>query len=241
MININPTSFGLGALFGTGVGVFSTRRYLKERLRAEVMADAEREIESMREHFERKEVALANRTDGRTAGQILREQGYSIEKELSQDETSSVRALRPPVPVRDEPIASRRAPDDLVEPDPPAQMVHFPEPRDNWDFKKEMLQRTGSMPYVIHHTEVQESTGFEETSYVYYPVDNVLVDEDGQQIDNIDEVVGPVALNSFGHGSEDPNVVFVRNNTLHLHIEIQRLPGRSYAVDVLGLNDAEPL
>lgn len=230
MISINPTSFGLGAVFGTGVGVFSTRRYLKEKLRAEVMAEAEKEIASMREHFKQKEVALAERRDERTADEVAREMGYVQE---GRTVPGDVRVLRPPVPVHDEP-----------------QHVHFPEPeaepqhvfaagRGSWDWKNEMVTRTKGQPYVIHQTELQEISGFEETSYTYYPVDNVLVDKDGQQIENVEQIIGPVALNSFGHGSEDPDVVFVRNNTLHLHIEIQRLPGRSYAVDVLGLSDDE--
>lgn len=239
MLSISPSSFGLGAIFGGGIGVFATRRFLTERLRAEIMEEAERDVESMRKHFERKEVALAERTDGRTAEQIIKERGYHEDASTVPD----VRILRPPVPVRDAPLASQKAPEIKEEveeeQESPSQKIFFP-PRQSpgeWDFKKEVAGRTGTKPYIIHHSEMTELEGFETVSYTYYPVDNVLLDEDGQPITEIGMVIGDDTLSYFGHGSEDPNVVFVRNNTLRHHIEIQQLPGRSYAVDVLGLSD----
>lgn len=241
MFSVNPTSFGLGALFGGGIGVFATRRFLTEKLRAEIMAEAEKEVESMRTHFERQTLALAERADTRTAEELVKERGYKVEGDIGDTPLEGLRVLRPPVPMHDdEPLASQKAPDEdeLVEPEPPEQKVHFPVvPTGEWDFKREMTKRTGTKPYIIHHTEMGELDGFNNVAYSYYPVDNVLVDEDGQRIENVEEVIGEDTLGYFGHGSEDPNVVFVRNNRLRLHIEIQQLPGRSYAVDVLGLSD----
>ncbi len=230
MFSISPSSFGLGAIFGGGIGVFATRRFLTEKLRAEIMEQSEKEVDSMREHYERKEVALKLREERRTAEELANEMGYSVKVEADQEE--NVRVLRPPVPVYETntpPVEPEVTVEDLK---PQIGQSHM-----EWDFKREVSKRSGTKPYVIHHSEMQELEGFEQVSYIYYPVDNVLVDEDGQLIGDVAETIGGETLDLFGHGSEDPNVVFVRNNALRLHIEVQNLPGRSYSVDVLGLSD----
>jgi hypothetical protein len=50
----------------------------------------------------------------------------------------------------------------------------------------------------------------------------------------VEDIVGN-ALSRFGHGTSDPNVVFVRNDVLQLQIEITRHPNESYEESVEGL------
>jgi hypothetical protein len=100
----------------------------------------------------------------------------------------------------------------------------------------EFANRRAGKPYVIHEDEFTNDNlpSHSVTTYSYYQVDGVLADEDGSRIPNAQEIVGN-ALSRFGHGTSDPNVVFVRNDVLQLQIEITRLPDSAYEQDVEGL------
>ena len=73
------------------------------------------------------------------------------------------------------------------------------------------------MPYVISPEEFGELDGYETNSLTLY-ADNVLTDDAGIVIDNVDEVVGTDSLNHFGEYEDDS--VFVRNDDLKTDFEI---------------------
>jgi hypothetical protein len=70
-------------------------------------------------------------------------------------------------------------------------------------------------------------------TYTYYSGDDVLVGEDERPIPHGDAVVGQGNL-KFGHGTDDENVVYVRNDQLRLEMEICRT-NSSFEEEVLGL------
>ena len=72
-------------------------------------------------------------------------------------------------------------------------------------------------PYVIPPEEFGEFDDYEKISLTFY-ADKVLTDDDDQLIDNIEEIVGNKALESFGDYEDDS--VFVRNNKLKCDYEI---------------------
>lgn len=113
------------------------------------------------------------------------------------------------------------------------------DPRD-WDYNHEIAQRTGDKPYVISFDEFDAGEeGHEQQNLSYYVDDNTLVDERDAPIDNTEYVVGDDNLLRFGHGSNDKNVVYVRNENIDTDFEIVRALG-SYKRDVLGLDDDDP-
>jgi hypothetical protein len=65
---------------------------------------------------------------------------------------------------------------------------------------------------------------------MYYAGDDILVDELDVPIYNYQKIVGEL---KFGHGSQDPNIVYVRNEKLQLEYEILNNP-ESFQVEVLG-------
>ena len=69
-----------------------------------------------------------------------------------------------------------------------------------------------------------EGEFYDKVTLTYFPGDRVLLDEEEDPIDlkGIDHLVTWKALSSFGEGSEDPNVVFVRNSRLEIDYEIIR-------------------
>lgn len=216
---INPNSVGgfvIGLAVGVGIGFYFGHRWNREKIRAEAFQQSEEEVEKIREIYQQKAVAAVPKP---TVEEVMEERGYSMGVDTPQ------RPLAPPVPVR-EPVSA-----------PPVPM---PE-EDDWDYSTELENRVAGEPYVIHQNERGEVEGYSSVTYTYYAGDDVLVDEaDERVVLNPDLAVGVHNL-KFGHGSDDENVVFVRNDKLEMEMEICRSP-RSYEEDVLGLerHDTEP-
>jgi hypothetical protein len=93
--------------------------------------------------------------------------------------------------------------------------------------------------YVITQTEfLSNESGYENASLTYFEGDDVLVDSDEKPIQDVEKLVGNTALEKFGHGTSDHNMVHVRNDLLELDIEIARSNGK-YVVEVLGMDDPD--
>jgi hypothetical protein len=219
-----------GTGFGGLLGAIWGYRFGKRRTRAEAMKEAQKEIDETRETLNelhrQKTAAIQNEVEKRAVvDEVLEREGYVHE-----------RPLRPPVPVQPAtPIPNRIETGVAHE---PAGTSTVP----GWNYNDEFAKRRAGEPYVIHEDEfLNENLPLHSSvSYTYYGVDAVLADEDGSKIENVEETIGKEALNRFGHGSSDPNTVYVRNDRLQLQIEINRFVGRSYEEDVEGLqNDKE--
>jgi hypothetical protein len=80
---------------------------------------------------------------------------------------------------------------------------------DHWDYDEEVEARTSEKPYIIHRDEFfAKEMGFGQSTLTYYKGDDILCDENYVPIYNPERVVGKLR---FGHGSEDPHIVYVRN------------------------------
>ena len=80
-------------------------------------------------------------------------------------------------------------------------------------------------PYVISPEEFGEFEEYEKISLTYY-ADKVLADENDEEVDDVDEIVGEESLNHFGEYEDDS--VFVRNDRLKCDYEIL-LDQRNYS------------
>lgn len=104
---------------------------------------------------------------------------------------------------------------------------------DEWDYKTEIEHRDKTKPYIIHVDEYMgDEMGWDsQSTLTWYEKDQILTDSQDHPIHNPSVVVGlPLR---FGHGSNDPNVVYVRNEQLQAEYEILRDSG-SYQEIVLG-------
>lgn len=112
---------------------------------------------------------------------------------------------------------------------------------DDWDYDAELEQRTEDRPYIIHEDEFNENEpDFEDVALTYYAGDDILANDKDEIVEDADALIGDRNLRKFGHGSSDKNMLYVRNNTRGLNIEIARSP-RSYSIDVLSFEeDDEP-
>lgn len=121
-------------------------------------------------------------------------------------------------------------PESLVEPDVVAQSVFAND--DTWDYEEELKNRNKDQPYTIHRDEFfTEESGYTQSTLTYYAGDNIMCDSENAPVYNYETVTGPLR---FGHGSNDPNVVYVRNDRRQAEYEIL-LDNGMYSVEVLGL------
>lgn len=123
-----------------------------------------------------------------------------------------------------------------LQPEPEMSSVFLPSD-DNWDYDTEMRHRARTdNPYIIHYEEFNnDEMGYAQITITYYEGDDILTDERDVPIYNKTEVVGEL---KFGHGSNDPNVCYVRNEKLHAEYEVLLHRGR-YEEEVLGLSIEE--
>ncbi len=106
---------------------------------------------------------------------------------------------------------------------------------DTFDLEEEVKYRTEDKPFIITHDEYFENAhDYENYSYTWYTVDEVLCDEHDKPVEDTDEVVGDEHLARFGSGSKDPNIVYIRNDRMGIDMEVVRSKG-SYLEEVLGI------
>lgn len=100
-----------------------------------------------------------------------------------------------------------------------------------WDWEAEKNTRTAEDPYVIHLEEFKnDEMGYTQVTITYYAGDDIMTDEQDVPIYGYLALTGEL---KFGHGSGDPNVVYIRNETTETEMEVIRDP-RRYEVVVLG-------
>ncbi len=89
------------------------------------------------------------------------------------------------------------------------------------DYSRSVEEKKGEefveKPYVISPEEFGEFEEYEKISLTYY-ADEVLADENDEEVDDVDEIVGKESLNHFGEYEDDS--VFVRNDRLKSDYEI---------------------
>lgn len=102
----------------------------------------------------------------------------------------------------------------------------------NWD-------RSPDAPYVItvgEYDEEEDTNLYTRIELAYYEEDNTLSDDREAIVPDIEGCVGSKNLNRFGMGSEDPNVVYIRNEKLMADYLVTREEG-SYTQTVLGIQE----
>lgn len=101
-----------------------------------------------------------------------------------------------------------------------------------------VIERDPDIPYVISVAEFMANDDeFDQISITYFDGDDTLADEREQIIPDIENVVGAANLQKFGeNGSNDKDVVYIRNERIHTDFEVCREDGK-YAVMVLGISE----
>jgi hypothetical protein len=109
-----------------------------------------------------------------------------------------------------------------------------------FDYEKELLTRDPDKPYLITEEEFLEAAPqYEQANFTYYAGDGVLANARDETVDgDWDQIIGVDNLMRFGQGSNDENIVYIRNVQLELDVEVARSTGK-YSVEVAGLDDGD--
>lgn len=198
----------LGFALGAAAGSFFAYRiaYTKAELKYEKIAQDE--IVELREHFRERFAAREAKPDLGDLAKKVEKTGYSVPNVADVEEKQEI---EPPPEEEDEEL------------DPNVYNV-FKETknyRDDWNYEAELPTRSPERPYIIHLDERHERD-YSLATLTYFEGDDVLCDEDDEVLEDKNGVVGEDNLGKFGHGSGDPEVVFVRNDRLQVDFEIFR-------------------
>lgn len=115
--------------------------------------------------------------------------------------------------------------------DNPVRVNVFKNDNADWDYEVELSNRKPGVPYILHQDEfIQDEMGYRQDTCTYYQGDDIMTDPHDAPIYNYKSIMGEL---KFGHGSNDPNVVYVRNESMEMEWEILLHTG-FYSYEVLG-------
>lgn len=229
--NVGFLCGGLGV--GLVIGSFGTHVFLSKLINKRYESIANEEIATMKSHYDRKLRALENREEKA----LLEDAGKEIQVRTEGGEDGSgvvnYAGMYQGGSEPDKPQLQNVFEQDA---DPEVEMS------DAWDAAVELANRTPDVPYVVHRSEHEEGPGdpdeYEKYTLTYFEGDDVLCREDDTIIEDQDEVVGLGNLIRFGHGSGDPNIVYIRNDKLRVDLEVVHSDGK-YATEVAGFKEDE--
>lgn len=92
-------------------------------------------------------------------------------------------------------------------------------------------------PYILSAYEFYtgpDKDDYENITIAYFAGDDTLADDAEHIVSDVENLIGKANLTRFGLGSDDPNVLYVRNETRKVDWEIS-LDHRGYAEVVVGL------
>jgi hypothetical protein len=102
-----------------------------------------------------------------------------------------------------------------------------------WNYESELQYRNDGQPYIIHYDEfMTNETNYPQETLTYYRGDDIVADQQDSPIYNYASLMGELR---FGHGSNDPNVVYIRNDQIHMEWEVLLHEG-SYSYEVAGID-----
>lgn len=106
----------------------------------------------------------------------------------------------------------------------------------DWDYEAEMANRGPRDPYIIHYDEfINNESDFAQETLTYYAGDDIMADQEDTPLYGFSDLMGEL---KFGHGSNDPNVVYIRNPGIRMEWEILLHIGK-FEQEVLGLQIEE--
>lgn len=114
----------------------------------------------------------------------------------------------------------------------PTNNVFTEDTNEVWDYEVELANRKSTEPYIIHKDEfIENESEYSQETLTYYSGDDIMADPADSPLFGWFDMLGTL---KFGHGSDDPNVVYIRNDVLHYEWEVLRHTGL-FEVEVGGL------
>lgn len=217
-----------GVGVGLAVGFIAGRRWQKQNAEDAAWRKAEKEIAEIREMYQRSSdaIKIVPSAPKPPLNEIVEERGYS--QRVTEEEAP--RPTKPPVPVTP---ASH-----FVAPDTPKRKADTEKDKyDGWHWEQEIADRKNSpdKPYIIHQDEFfNRESEYVQVTYTFYQADEIVADEHEEKIEDSNTLLGAANLEAFGHGTDDWDVLYIRNDNTRLDYEVCRV-NKSYEEEVLGI------
>jgi hypothetical protein len=211
-IIIAGTAVVSAAAGGVG-GYFFAKKRVTDSLNAEYNQRMEEEIERTRNHY----MAMSKKGDYADPGELVKKLHRETAEHFSTEDSTL-----------------QRVAEGL------AQSLGYtgPEEDEDWEIQaareqalledsEELTVPEFDAPYLISRDEfVENEKGYAQESWVWFVMDNTLMNESKEPVDDVASFIGDNALNRMGQGgSKDPNAVYVRNNSLEMDFMILRHRG----------------
>jgi hypothetical protein len=224
-VSSNPKALVVAVgLVGVAVGGVATYLIVSKKLSAKYEALAQQEIDSVKARYS------FRIKEGEAADPITLAEALGVEEEVVVTDNVTAETI---IGKQNYASISTSKPTD-EEPKPASVVVQnvFRETEgsevpvmEDWDYEVEQERRSPATPYIVHRDEFFENEPeHDQVSITYFAGDDVLVDERDQPMPNAS--VGDDNLDRFGHGSGDPNVLYVRNEHLGLDFSIALSKGK---------------
>lgn len=237
VVKNNPVVVAAALVGGLVVGAFVGWKWKLHKLRLQVEQEVEKEAEAIRDFY-----SLASKKDYPTPADAAKD---LIPNKLQDDAAEALKTYRDGVPH----VAYHKVTVDRESLAPAVTNGHILAEQqveiarnvfeDPFDYSAEVAMRTPDEPYIITKDEFLENEhNHSQESLTFYEGDDALSDSKDQVLVNPKNLVGADTLDRFGYGSEDENIVYVRNEKLELDFEIARSPG-SFGEEVLGFKHSD--
>lgn len=225
---LNPKDlslFGSGLVLGLVGGMSLGYWLLNQRFKTKYELLASEEIAKMREYYLAKEFRKDGPDKKPDLKDVVKDLGYKHPGPTPYDKIVPDKSVVEVVPEPETENVFERPQPEVVDP--------------GWDYAVETKQRRPDVPYTIHRDEwVEGKEDHEQRQMTYFEGDDVICDEQDNVVEDQDAVVGLGNLARFGHGSRDPEKVYVRNEEMKIDIEVIHTDAK-YAMVVHGFTDDE--
>lgn len=232
-IGLWSTATALASGFAT---FLATKKHL-DKVYSERVQD---EVADIKAHYQkiidRDKASMRNEAQKEVMGQLLDQLGYSSEEELEKE----IKELESDEP-EEAPVLKNVFDTIQLTPEELENGVGI-DPEDEDDVEEGYAYPRGEIvkepdyPFTITREEYfEDEADYDKITITYYESDDILADDRDEPIDDIEGAIGPDALESFGHISEDPNICYVRNRSREADFEIIKNEG-SYSVIVHGMD-----
>lgn len=92
-----------------------------------------------------------------------------------------------------------------------------------------------ALPYVIPVAEfIEDKETYDKITLYYYNQDDTLSGEDDEVVTDVESLIGADGLLCFGSLSDDPDIVYIRNEQLMIDYEVINIDN-SYQEAILGI------
>lgn len=216
---------------GALIGASTTYLVVKERLKTKYETYAEEEIESVRLMYKKKvgEYVEAQEEEDaeREAREAFHEQMQNYNTQSDDDDIVEEEYVH----VKKKKRSHHTNTTSMVEDPEEAPESHLEATLIGdlngvvMDLDLSQEERSEDFPYVIAAEEYfSGDSGNDLISISYFEDGNTLVDE-RQEILDIEDTIGTANLLRFGHGSDDPNIVYIRNERDGSDFEVAKCEG----------------